>query len=138
VIVYNDSAGEIAMIPQKIRILDEKELELVDSLTSIGIKRNIAAVIVYLSRNDEATSRQIELAANLSQPEISLAMQAMRENCWTEEREFKISWTGRPTKFYRLSTPLEEIVAYYEEKKQNESARATGLVQKLKELVAVV
>lgn len=137
-IVYHDSAGEITMKPQKIRILDEKELELVDSMTSIGIKRNIAAVIVHLSRNDEATSRQIEIAANLSQPEISLALHAMRENCWTEEQEFKISGTGRPTKFYRLSTPLEEIVAYYEEKMQNESARATGLVQKLKELAAVV
>lgn len=55
------------MIPQKIRILDEKELDLVEILTSIGIKRAVAVVIVYLSGNDGATSKQIEIATNLSQ-----------------------------------------------------------------------
>jgi len=126
------------MIPQKIRILDEKELDLVEILTSIGIKRAVAVVIVYLSGNDGATSKQIEIATNLNQPEISIAMSAMRENCWTEERDIKGSGTGRPAKFYRLSTPLEEIVTYYEEKTQNESAQAMELVQKLKELAVEV
>jgi predicted transcriptional regulator len=122
--VHNGDAGDFAMMPQKIRILDEKELEMIDSLTSIGVKRTIAAVIVYLSGNDEATSRQIEIAANLSQSEICLAMRAMRENYWAVERETRISGTGRPTKIYRLSTPLEKILAYYEDKNKKESARA--------------
>lgn len=131
-IVHKDTVGEIIMIPQKIRILDEKELELVDILTSLGIKRNVASVIVYLSGNDEATSKQIEMATNLIQPEVSKAMQALRENRWTEEREFRRTGTGRPTKYYRLSTPLEKIVAFYEEKAQNESVRAMELALRLK------
>jgi predicted transcriptional regulator len=137
-IMHNDAAGEITMIFQKIRTLDEKELELVDILTSIGIKRNVAAVIVYLNGNDEATSKAIEMATNLIQPEVSKAMQALRENRWIEEREFRRTGTGRPTKFYRLSTPLEEIVAHYEEMTQNESVRTMELAEKLKKLVAVV
>jgi predicted transcriptional regulator len=126
------------MMPQKIRIMDEEDLELVGVLNSLGVRRNIAAAIVYLCRNREATSRQIEVATNLSQPEICLAMRAMRENGWTEERNIKASGTGRYQKSYKLRAPLDEILAYYEERVQDESARAMNLVQKLKDLSAVV
>jgi predicted transcriptional regulator len=126
------------MMPQKIRIMDEEDLELVGVLISLGVRRNLAAAIVYLCRNREATSRQIEVATNLSQPEICLAMRAMRENDWTEERNIKAPGTGRPQKSYMLRASLVEILAYYEEKVQDEAARARDLVQRLKELAAVV
>jgi predicted transcriptional regulator len=99
------------MMPQKIRIMDEEDLELVGVLISLGVRRNLAAAIVYLCRNREATSRQIEVATNLSQPEISLAMGAMREIGWTEERNITAPRTGRPQKSYKLRAPLEEILA---------------------------
>jgi predicted transcriptional regulator len=62
----------------------------------------------------------------------------MRENGWTEERNIKAPGTGRLLKSYKLRAPLDEILAYYEERVQNESARARSLVQRLKELSAVV
>jgi len=117
-------------------VLDEKEQELIEALEAVGIRRNVATIIVYLKDLDEATSRDIEKGSGLRQPEVSIAMRTFREKGWITEREVKGSGKGRPTRLYRLTTSIDELVRYYEEMKLNESSQAMQSIQRRKEISA--
>jgi predicted transcriptional regulator len=130
----NYNAGGITIIESAVRVLDEKEQELVEALEAVGVRRNVAAIIVYLKDLDEATSRDIEKGSGLRQPEVSIAMRVLRENGWIAERDVKGSGKGRPTRLYRLIMSIDEIIGHYEEEKRSESAQVMQSIQRLKEI----
>jgi len=105
-------------------------------LEAVGVRRNVATIIVYLKDMDEATSRDIEKGSGLRQPEVSIAMRVLRENSWIAEREIKREGKGRPTKIYRLTTSIDDIIGNFEEIKRTESARAIKIIQRLREISA--
>ena len=115
-------------------MLDDKDLEFIDTLRSLEVPRNVATLITYLSNTNEATSREIEIATRLRQPEVSIAMRTLRQNKWIDERDVEAAGKGRPMKVYKLSVPIQEIIQHYEEEKNNEAARTTQAIQRLKEL----
>jgi predicted transcriptional regulator len=117
-------------------VLDEKDQELVEALEAVGIRRNVATIIVSLKDLDEATTRDIEKGSELRQPEVSIAMRTLRQKGWIAEREQKGIGKGRPMKLYRLTVPINDIIGYYEEMKRNESSRAMQSIQRLKEMSA--
>jgi predicted transcriptional regulator len=110
--------------------------ELVEALEAVGVKRNVATIIVYLKDMDEATSRDIEKGSELRQPEVSIAMRTLREKGWIAERDVKGSGKGRTTRLYRLIMSIDEIIGHYEEEKRSESSRAMQSIQRLKEISA--
>jgi predicted transcriptional regulator len=124
------------IIESAVKVLDEKEQELIEALEAVGVRRNVAAIIVYLKDLDEATSRDIEKGCGLRQPEVSMAMRTLREKGWIAEHEVKGSGKGRPMRLYKLTVPIEDVIGHYEEKKCNESARAMQSIQRLKEISA--
>jgi predicted transcriptional regulator len=117
-------------------VLDDKEQELIEGLEAVGVRRNVATIIVYLKDLDEAASRDIEKASGLRQPEVSIAMNRLREKGWIAERDIKREGKGRPMKMYKLTVPIEDIIGHYEEVKRRESARAIETIQRLKEISA--
>ena len=117
-------------------MLDEKDQELVEALEAVGVRRNVATIIVYLKNLDEATSKGIEKGSGLRQPEVSIAMRTLRQKGWIVEREVKGGGKGRPMRLYKLTIPIDDIIGYYEEMKRNESSRAMQSIQRLKEISA--
>jgi len=117
---------------------DERDVEVVDTLRSLGVPRKVSNMIAYLANVDEATSREIERGSDLRQPEVSIALRTLRKNKWVEERIAKSEGTGRPMKVYKLSMPIEEIIRYYEEIKVREASKAMESIQKLKSLLTEV
>ena len=117
-------------------MLDEKDLEIIEALQSLGVPRNVAKLITYLANVTEASSREIEMATNLRQPEVSIAMRTLRQNNWANERNIKAEGKGRPMKIYTLSVPIEEIIKHYEDVKNSESTQAMESIQKLREMIA--
>ena len=115
-------------------MLDDKDLEFIDALQRINVPRNVATLITYLANTNEATSREIEIATRLRQPEVSIAMHTLRQNKWIDERDVKAEGKGRPMKVYKLSIPIQEIIQHYEEEKNSETARTMQAIQRLKEL----
>jgi Predicted transcriptional regulator len=65
----------------------EREETITDILVGLGLKRNVARVIVYLSSTEEATSRMIERGTDLRQPEVSMAMRQLRPYRWIQSTE---------------------------------------------------
>ncbi len=117
-----------------IKVADEKDLEFVEVMQSLGVNGNVARLITCLASIDEGSSRDIEVATGLRQPEVSIAMRTLREKSWVNEREIKGDGKGRPVKIYSLGTTMGEIINYYEEEKNRESARTMVAIQRLKEL----
>jgi predicted transcriptional regulator len=117
-----------------VKVLDDKDQEFIDTLRSLNVPKNVAAVITYLANADEATSREIERGTNLRQPEVSIAMRAMRQNDWVKEREVKAEGKGRPMKVYKLAVPIDNIIQHYEEETNREAAETMQAIKRLKEI----
>ena len=132
----NYKAGGVTIIKAAVKVLDEKDQELVKALEAVGVRRNVATIIVYLKNLDEATSKGIEKGSGLRQPEVSIAMRTLRQKGWIVKREVRSGGKGRPMRLYKLTIPIDDIIGYYEEMKRNESSRAMQSIQKLKEITA--
>jgi len=87
----------------------------------------------YLKDLKERSSRNIEVATGLRQPEVSIAMRTLREMGWIAEHELKGDGKGRPLKIYALRATIDEIIEHYEAEKAQESARTMMAIQRLKE-----
>ena len=119
-----------------VKILDDKDMEFVETLRSLSVPRNVATLITFLANVDEASSREIEMGSDLRQPEVSIAMRTLRENSWIEEKEIKREGKGRPMKVYSLKASIDEIIRHFEEEKMQESALAMESIQRLKQLIS--
>ena len=117
--------------------LSDKEERIVKLLSETGLNRNIAKVVVFLSKVGEAISRDIERAANLRQPEVSLAMKELKDWRWVKERELKKKGKGRPLKSYKLTLDLKEIVSELVNKKREEIKRIEKDLLELEKLVGL-
>ena len=117
-----------------IRIADEMDFEFIQGLQNLGMNRNVASVVTYLKDVTEGSSRDIEIATGMRQPEVSIAMQTMRAMNWVAEHEVKGDGKGRPMKYYALRSTIDEIIGYYEAKKNQETAQTMEAIQRLKEL----
>lgn len=117
---------------EKVMVFTEEDEEFSNLLTEIGLKRNVAKVLIYLAMTEEATSREIERSTDLRQPEVSIAMRTLKENEWIESRESKAESKGRPVKIYRLSKPITEIMDIIEKNKREEVENQLKLIQKIR------
>jgi len=122
------------MRDSEIEVLDEESLELVRSLRALGMTRNEAPLIAYLSGVEIATSKEIEAGTGMRQPEVSVGMKMLRSRDWIREEEIKSEKRGRPTKVYALKVALSEIVTFLEAKKAHDANQAMISIQKLREL----
>jgi predicted transcriptional regulator len=113
-------------------MLDENDHIFIKALSNLGMSRNAATTMAYLMNVDEASSREIEISTGLRQPEVSLAMRLMCNNCWVSMRSEKKPGKGRPMKIYSLAAPVDEIISYYENKIYKESQATISAIKKLK------
>ncbi|MDD3620854.1 MAG: ArsR family transcriptional regulator [Methanofollis sp.] len=124
------------MKAEEVLYFTPKEEEFATLLIDIGIKRNVAKVLVYLANTDEATSREIERGTDLRQPEVSIAMRFLKEKKWINTRESKAESKGRPVKIYSLSKPINEIIDIIERNKRKEVDNQLALIEKARGLIS--
>ena len=136
IMIYIRCVGGSIIKEVAIGVADEKDMEFVQGLENLGMKRTMAYVITYLKDQNERYLREIEKATRLSQPDVSKVMQTLRERNWLNEHYIKSSGNGkgRPMKIYALRTTIDEILNYYEAEKSRESARTSEAIQRLKML----
>ena len=132
----NLKIGGVTIKEAAVKVLDERDRDTIAALQAIGVRRNVAAIIVYLKDLDEVATRDIEKGSGLRQPEVSIAMRLLRDKSWIAECEVKGGGKGRPTRLYRLTVSIDDIIGYYEKEKRSESSRAMQSIQRLKEISA--
>ena len=123
------------LIDFEVKILDENDLVFVSDLRNLGIQRNVALTLVYLSNVKEASSREIEIGTGLRQPEISLAIGFMSDNNWVDSRMIRVNKKGRPLRVYSFCVPMETIYVFYELKAHQDYEESVIKINQLKELI---
>ena len=114
--------------------LSDQQKELIDHLGNTGMSKNTATCLVFISNRDETRSREIESETRLRQPEVSIAMQELREKGWIEKRNIKKGGKGRPVHGYKLAIPIDEILDEIEEKEENKIKDIRDNLNKIKDL----
>jgi len=115
-------------------ILDERDENIAALLMDLGLSRSIAKTLVYLSRVEESISSEIEHGTGLRQPEVSVAMQLLRDRGWVDKRDLKKEGKGRPVHCYRLTVALQAVVDEIERQKHEEAERNFATIAKLRDL----
>lgn len=124
------------MRTEQVMYFTQKEEEFATILTDLGMKRNVAKVLVYLANTEEATSRNIERGTDLRQPEVSIAMGYLLEKKWVSCRESKSESKGRPVKIYKLSWEIGDIMDGIEKEKKKEATNQLNLIKKLRDYIS--
>jgi predicted transcriptional regulator len=115
-------------------VLDETDDKAVQLFTDLGMPRNLAKTLMYISQVDECRSIDVEQGADLRQPELCVSMQELRRRGWAEKRDMKKKGKGRPVHIYKLTKPLDAILKNFEKEKIQEVETIEKNLQNLKEL----
>ena len=108
------------MKPKRSFVLDEKDDKAVKLFAELGMPKNLAKTLMYISQVEECRSAEVEQGADLRQPEVSVAMQEMRRRGWAKKRDLKKKGKGRPVHIYKLTKPLPQILKNFEQDKMKE------------------
>jgi len=109
------------MKDSSVQIMGDNEYEVSTLIQSLGLSKISSKAIACLSNMQEMSSKDLEIAANIRQPEVSSAMRILRDNDWLAEREEKKrSGKGRPVKYYKLTVSMDEIITTLEAIKHEE------------------
>jgi predicted transcriptional regulator len=117
-------------------VLDEQDEKVVQLFTELGMPKNLAKTLMYISQVDECRSADVEQGANLRQPEVSVAMQELRKRGWVAKRDLKKKGKGRPVHIYKLTTPLPKILEEFEKEKLREVETIKNDLSQLRELLS--
>jgi predicted transcriptional regulator len=116
-------------------VLDEKDDKAVQLFTELGMPRNLAKTLIYISQVDECKCADVEQGADLRQPEVSIAMQELQRREWIIKRDLKGKGKGRPVHIYKLTRHLSEILKNFEQEKLKEVESTKKDISELKNLV---
>ncbi len=127
----NCSDGD-SMRTEKIMYFTEKEEEFTDFLIEIGMKKNVAKILVFLGNIPEASSHAIERGTDLRQPEVSIAIQYLSNRGWVKSHDSQSDNKGRPNKIYELAVPITEIMDSIEKEEKDKVNKQLKLIKKLR------
>ena len=116
-------------------VLNKDDKKAIQLFAKLGMQKNVAKTLMYLSHVNEGYSADIEFGANLRQPEVSIAMRELRQKKWIKMREYNEDGKGRPRHFYKPKTHLSEIINAFEKEKLREIKEIEENIIELKNLI---
>lgn len=119
-------------------VLDDKDYKAVQLFTELGMPKNLAKTLLYISQVDECRSADVEQGADLRQPEVSVAMQELRRRGWAKKRDVKKQGKGRPVHLYKLTADLPQILKSFEKEKMKEVENIRGDLDQLHQLITTM
>jgi predicted transcriptional regulator len=97
--------------------------------------RNLAKTLMYISQVEQCQSTDVELGADLRQPEVSIAMQELRKRGWVTKKDLKKKGKGRPTHIYTSNVDLDSIIDTLEKDKLSEINQMKNNISELRNTV---
>jgi len=118
-----------------VKLFDDHDMEIVKTMRSLGQDRRTSRMVAFLLNQKEADSREIELGADLRQPEVSMAAADLIDAGWVE---FKLvrdpTDPKRARKVYRLVISTKEVVEGFWDRVEEEHKIKLDAVTKLTNL----
>lgn len=109
-----------------------KDHTFINLLIKAGLSKNVSKTLVCLTKKTETTSVEIEKATGLRQPEVSIAMQDLRNRNWVEKRDIKKEGKGRPVHAYKLSLSLDDIIDVLEKDAKAKMAEIERMIRDIR------
>jgi predicted transcriptional regulator len=98
-----------------------KDTPLVTSLSTTGMPKGVARTLSTLSTAaDWLTSKDIERATRLRQPEVSIAVRELMARGWIQQDALREGAKGRPVYIYRMAADLKKV---FEDIREREAQR---------------
>ena len=119
-------------------VLDEKDTKAVRLFSELGMPKNLAKTLLYISQVEECRSADVEQGADLRQPEVSVAMQELRRRGWAKKRDIKKKGKGRPVHLYKLTSNLPSILKSFEKEKMKEVENIKHDLNQLNNLISTI
>jgi predicted transcriptional regulator len=116
-------------------VLDEKDDKVIQLFTDLGMPKNLAKTLLYIYQVDECCSADVEQAADLRQPEVSIAVQELRKRGWINKRDLKTKGKGRPTHIYKPAMHFSDIWKAFEREKLKEVENIRNDISELKNII---
>jgi predicted transcriptional regulator len=123
------------MDKKNIYALDADDDKAVQLLVKLGMSKSLAKTLLYIYQVDECKCDDIEHGADLSQPEVSIAMQELRRRGLVKKRDLKSKGKGRPVHIYKPTTNLSEISKAFELEKLKEIESVKNDMSELKNII---
>jgi len=123
------------MNKKKTMELTKKDEKIVEIFSDLGMSKNLAKTLMYISQCQECRSMDIEYGARLRQPEVSVAMHNLEARGWITKRDQKKEGKGRPIYIYKLTSPIDNIIETFEREKMSEIESVKKDIKELKDLI---
>jgi len=123
------------MVKRQYYRLNSQDEKIVKVFSDLGMPKNLAKTLMYISQTEECRSAEIEHGANLRQPEVSVAMQVLQQKGWIAKRDLKKKGKGRPVHLYKLTSPINNIIKNFEKEKLKQIDNIKNDLEELKSLV---
>ncbi len=115
--------------------MNDNEHEIVMLFQKLNVSKPVAKALACLLSTDRITSREVERMSCLRQPEVSIAMNYLKENNWVDVEEVNNKQgKGRPMKVYSLIVPIDEIINLIEKRIFDENQVMLKNIEKLRSL----
>lgn len=125
------------MKEKNVYTLDKEDNKAVQLFVKLGMPKNLAKTLLYISQCDECKCAEIEQAIDMRQPEVSVAMQELYRKGWVQTRDLKQKGKGRPVRIYKPTIHLSEILKTFEQEKLKEVENLKNDISVLKNIIQI-
>ncbi|HIH29275.1 MAG TPA: ArsR family transcriptional regulator [Thermoplasmata archaeon] len=115
--------------------LDKEEGKAIQLFINLGMPKNLAKTLLYVSQFDECRCADVEQGTDMRQPEVSIALQELRRRGWVKKQDLKQKGKGRPVHIYKPTTQLSEILNAFEQEKLKEVETVKNDISALKNIL---
>jgi predicted transcriptional regulator len=123
------------MKQKDIYMFDEEDDRAIQLFVKLGMPKNLAKTLLYISQFNECQCAEIEQGADLRQPEVSIAMQELQKRNWVKKRNQKKKGKGRPVHIYKPAIELSKILKTFEMEKMQEFENIKKDISELKTII---
>jgi predicted transcriptional regulator len=123
------------MKQKNVYMLDKDDGKAIDLFIKLGMPKNLAKTLLYVSQFDECKCADVEQGTDMRQPEVSIAMQELRRRGWVKKQDLKKKGKGRPVHIYKPTTQLSEILNVFEQEKLKEVENVKNDISELKNII---
>ena len=120
------------MNKRKIYKLTKNDDRAIQLFVKLGMPKNLAKTLMYISLVSKCYSTDIEQGANLRQPEVNIAVNELSKKGWVSKQILHQREKGRPAHVYKPTVPLSQIVKTFEREKLEEIEQVKRGVSELK------
>ncbi len=111
-----------------------ESVEIVELLVSLGADHNTAKTLICLHTHGPSKSIDLQKNCNLRQPDVSIAINRLRDLNVVRVVPTNSTGRGRPSHIYELSVPLEEALIPFRTEASERLAYIQSQLSRLGEL----